>query len=101
MIDGYTKALEYQSVWCQQGAQWEVYARKVHQRGLECYAAALELSATSAGDAAEAFASLVPVFERVVEAFAAIDPRTLEVEMTPFGRTWSWIKDTYYRWAYR
>lgn len=89
--------LKYQISWRQQGARWGAYAQKTRQRRRERLSVALGLATTGIDDAAEAFASLVPVLERVAEAFAAIDPRMLEVEMTPLERAWSWITDTYYR----
>ena len=92
--------LKYQSAARQQGERWEALARKVHQQRRERCSAALGLSKTSIDAAAEAFTSLVPVLKSAAEAFEAIDPRMLEIEMTPLERAWSWITDTYYRWLY-
>lgn len=89
---------EYQNYWRQQGVVWEAYAQKTRRQHLERCAAALGLVTAAYKEFGEAVVALVPAFEGVAEAFAAIDPLTLEVDMTPLERAWSWIMDTYYRW---
>lgn len=90
--------LKYQRDSRQQGVRWASHARKARRQHRERCAGALGLVTAAHKEFGEAVAALVPALGGVAEAFAAIDPLTLEVDMTPLERAWSWITDTYYRW---